>query len=137
MDQNSLKTNTAANMKTKTGLTPELAKKEVEKWLDIKRVRPKKREKLKDQISLMCEFFEDGTFILNDDGKIVQNLLFETGGKKELVYESRLSINKLNEFDHQSHYVNVVSALTGELTGVIAGLDSEDTEPALVITSFF
>lgn len=120
-----------------TGLTLEMAEKEVQKWLDIKKVRPTKREKLKESIDEMVDFFKDGVLCLKEDGCIEQKLFFETGNKVLLTYKNRMSLKDLKEFTSDSHNIKVIAALTGELVGVIESLDSEDLGPGICISSFF
>ena len=68
------------------------AEAEIKKWLDHKRVKPKKRESLQDNIDSMVDSIVDWTLVLQEDMKLVHTLSFPLENDKgevtvkELIY---------------------------------------------------
>ncbi len=125
-------------------LTREKALNEVEKWLDIKRIRPSVREEQKEAIEGMVECFELGIFSMNDEtNEITHKLQFESS-ISELTYKTRINSaqfskysRKLKAGDTQGFINAKIACLTGQNTTIIANLDHEDSKIANQIAIFF
>lgn len=90
----------------------------------------------------MIQDIGNGYFYFKDD-KIVQVLDFESGGVKELIFNSRfkakdlsrLSIYHLNDIEGRNR--ETVAILTDSAIGIIMGLDSNDFERSKRIVEFY
>ena len=129
-------------------ITQEQAEKEVNGWLDAKKVSPSKRVAKKDNIDTLVSAVMDGDIIFNPDNTIKQVLKFplssEDSGLKELTYKARLSTNQMQACFRGAKMTEayglisaLVGALTGEMTASIGVMDSEDFSTAQAIASFF
>ena len=73
-----------------TGMSLELAEKEVEKWLKFKRVPNRIREENKDSIKHMTEAFADGDLALNPSThELTLKLQWPVDSLSELVFAPR------------------------------------------------
>jgi len=132
-------------MNAAKAVSPEVAKKEVEKWLDFRRVRKRKREENESTINELIEAFEDGILILDPETHVIkQKLLFDKAGKKELNFKPSMSVGEgqralkgIKTTDSHGMLLAYVSELTGEVKEVLRQLDSEDYGIARTIAGFF
>lgn len=125
----------------------EVARQEVNKWLDHKRVSVKRREELKENIDRLVDNISEGLLVLNEKFELVQELLFpvgEGGAIKKLTYKPRLKQGEISKkiagaksSDVGSYVRAYASALTDQPSAIIAELDSEDYNLANQITVFF
>jgi hypothetical protein len=126
----------------------ELAKAEVKKWLDHKKISEKKREKNQDNIEALVEAIVDGHLALNETKfTFTHTLKFPTGENGQLTkleYKSRLEVKEIQmqmqgikSTDLHGIIISYACALTGKPRGVIAALDSEDYAIVQGIASFF
>lgn len=136
---------------TKELITPELAAKEVESWLDYKKVKTGKRENLADQISILEENVCDGTLVLDDKThKFTHKLQFPIENSKgevtvkEIIYKPRLKVKEINAKmtgvkanDADGRVIGYVAALTEQPVAVISNLDTEDNSLAQAFAMFF
>lgn len=123
------------------------ARQEVEKWLDFKRVKAKKRQESEDSIESMIESFEDGTLVLKEDHSIDMKLTFEVGNDKEiktLNFKPRLTTGEITKRlkvlknpTTDERIMAYISALTGQNTAILSELDTEDSRIAQNISIFF
>lgn len=125
------------------------AEAEIEKWLDFKKVKERKRENLKENIDYMIDSICDGSLILRDDMHLVQKLSFpmkadDKDSITELVYKPRLQLREINvkmkglkPTDADGRIVGYTRALTDQPAAVITNLDTEDNTLAQHITGFF
>lgn len=127
-------------------LSREVAEQEVNAWLDFKKVRDRKRESSEDSIESLVYGFMDGDLVMDSESKeITLKLQFPIGGSiNELKFKPRLRLN-----DVHSHLKNVkssdvdgrilayVCALTGQNSGIISNMDSEDYSIAQSLAVFF
>jgi hypothetical protein len=128
-------------------LSPDVARKEVEKWLDYKKVSQSKREDREDSIERLTDGFMDGTLVLNEDYTITQNLKFPTEGEKpitKLDYKPRLKVSTIHQHlqgvksdDADGRVCAHIAAITGNPKGVIKALDTEDYNIGQAIAIFF
>jgi hypothetical protein len=125
----------------------ELAEKEVNSWLDYKRVKPSKREDNKDSIDSLIDSFMDGSLSLNPDTSEITlklNYPVTSNNIDKLVFKPRLKVGEIHKrlanvksTDGDARVMAYVSALTGQNTGVIADMDSGDYSIAQPIVIFF
>lgn len=128
-------------------VSKEVAIKEVNSWLDAKRVRESVREKNKDSIDGLVESFESGAMSLNDENnEITYTLLFPVGDTsiKTLVFKPRMKhadftayANNLPKNDTRAFINAKIAALTGQNTGIINQIDHEDMRAIDDIAIFF
>ena len=123
----------------------EVAAGEVDSWLDARKVRPSKREHLKNNIEELIDFMVDGIITIDPDDSfnITHKLMFPIGDKIEFKYKSRIQnfdiTNRLKTAgsDQISRISAYIGALSGEGVGIIGKMDTEDYEIAAVIAVFF
>lgn len=128
----------------KKTMTEELALKEVNKWLDYKKIRSKEREEKEAQIGILVDSIVDGSLVLNEDFSLVQKLDFELENVKELVFKPRLTVAEINlklrAIDASKAHEMLVayaSAATGKPSEIIRRLDANDYKVANAINMFF
>ena len=128
----------------------DLAKKEVSKWLDHKKVSDSKISELKEQKKIIESAISDGDLYLDESFYLVQKLKFEVLDDDnnpfltELKYKPRLRVDEIEA--KQKHMdsttaagvtCSYVSALTGESSALIKKIDTEDNKIAQAICMFF
>lgn len=127
------------------------AEAEIKKWLDFKKVKPKKRESLQDNIDSMVDNIVDGTLVLDDKTFVLTHALSfpleNDKGEvtvKELVYKPRIQVRDINvkmkglkPTDADGRIIGYTRALTDQPAEVIKSLDTEDNTLAQHITGFF
>ena len=125
-------------------LNRELAEKEVNKWLDSKKVRATVRRENKDNIEAIIDGFEDGLLVLSEEtNAIKQTLIFPTGAIKEIIIQPRLKVSERIERlknagnDADSRVVARLAALSGNMTEALKGMDADDLAVSRNITAFF
>ena len=136
----------------KNAISEEIAKKEIEKWLDYKNVSPRKRNKkeIKSNIETLTDAICDGDLVLDEDYNLVltlRNPVLDKDGKaqlKEMTFKPRLLLE-----DVESHLRNVkpdntigmlaayTSALTGLNSMMTKKIDTDDNKTAQAIVMFF
>lgn len=129
-------------------VTREVAQKEVEGWLDYKKIRPSQRETHKDVIETLIEEVSEGTLEIDQTTfKITHNLLVpigESDSLKKVDYRPRLNDNILEPFMKgvkPSDFISVglayIAALTNVNKGILSRMDSADMRIAKGIMVFF
>ncbi len=133
-------------------ISEEIAKKEIEKWLDFKNVSPRKRNKkeIKTNIEALTDAICDGDLVLDEDFNLVltlRNPVLDKEGKaqlKSMTFKPRLLLE-----DVESHLMNVkadntigmLAAYTAALTGLNSRMtkkiDTDDNKTAQAIVMFF
>lgn len=125
----------------------EVAKKDVDKWLDFKRFTPARREEVAENIKNFINSVSDGTVIINEDFTVTHNLMFPFENEIKtlsLTYKARLDAgtvqrltqnNKAGDFD--ARVLSYVAALSGQPKGVILKMDTEDYRIAQNYAIFF
>ena len=122
-----------------------VAEQEVQQWLDYKKVRQRKREANKDTIESMIDCFEDGILVLDHETHEIRQIIqTENFAKKEIIFKPRLKVgeihNKLKNVgpsEIDKRVLMYISALTGELPGLLKDLETEDYGIASNIVTFF
>jgi len=126
----------------------EQAIKEVNAWLDYKKVNAKRRENLKGNIDNIVACVQDGTFIIQPDTFIIEHTLSVplgvNGAIKTLKYKPRMSVgslqdnlNGVNVNDSIQLTLSYIMALTGEARAILKGLDRDDYYNADMVAVFF
>ncbi len=126
----------------------EVAEKEIEKWLDFKRVRESKRESAEDQIEVMVQAIMDGFMTLNEEtGVLSIQLVFSTGTDekiKVLEIQPRANVGKLKRAikgiktaDADGRVQAYIACITEQPMGVVLQLDTEDYALFQAIALFF
>ena len=117
----------------------EVAEQEFEKWLDFKKVKSTKRLESKDQGEQIISAIENGSIIIDEKNNLVLTLDFpveDSSGNvtlSTLKFSPRLRVVDLNKRlkgfkadDVDGRVLAYAAALTGENTGIIGCLDTED-----------
>jgi hypothetical protein len=124
----------------------EIAKEEITRWLDFKKVSESKREVNKETISLLEEGVADGYLVVNEDHTLTHNLKFPIEGElpiKSLTYKPRITVgelqakNKKQGTDLGSMIIGYAAAISSQNTGVIKKLDTDDYSITQAVALFF
>lgn len=126
----------------------EKAIEEINKWLDHKNIRKKKRESNQESIDELVEAIEDGALVFDEETKdLIMQLLIPIGTKediKELRFKSRLKVGEVHQHlkkvktgDNDGRLLAYVQALTGKPAAMIEDMDTGDQQLAVTIVIFF
>ena len=122
----------------------ERAQKEVDSWLDYRRVRQSKRDAAKAFISSIAEAVQYGLVSFNEStGELTQRLEFPVDGFiSELVYKPRLTVADQNKHVSATKNANeiyqaYIAAATNQGLAQIQRMDMADYEVAFAIVNFF
>jgi hypothetical protein len=126
----------------------ETAEKEINGWLDFKKVSATKRESNKDFINNLIDAVCEGVLVVKDDTKtIVHNLKFPTEGEAPLTtleYKPRINYSSVKNHltnvkpgDSDGRFTAYMAALTGQPKQLFEKLDTEDYTIAQSISLFF
>ena len=122
----------------------EVAQKEVEKWLDFKKVDEDKRADNAEGINALAKSVSKGYLRLNENHEFIQTLKFPIGDLKELKYKPRLKMNEIHvkstnvkAGDANGLITAYICALTDTNSGLIKEIDTEDNRIAQQIAIFF
>lgn len=129
-------------------ITREVAKSEIDSWLDYKKIFSATREANAENIEFLEEMICEGVISIDKDTKeITHNLLFPLGDESKiskLVYKPRINDRMLNPYlkgvksnDADGRLTAYVSALTSQMRNVISNLDSQDKKISMSIAVFF
>lgn len=133
-------------MSTKVAI--EVAKSDIEAWLDHKKITDKKREAYESNIETLTDAIVDGYLVHNSQDHTLEHTLkfsFGTEMKVEkLTYIPRLNMQRLKPYltgvkstDADGRITAYICALTGKAKGIIEQLDSEDLTIAQAVAIFF
>lgn len=124
----------------------EMAEKEVQAWLDFKRVKSKKAEENSSSIETLIDGFQSGALVLEPEThNIKMKLEFHIGkDQKQLVFKPRLKVGEAHKklkgvgaSDVDGRILAYVAALTSMNSALIQDMDSEDYSIAQAIAIFF
>ena len=129
-------------------INQEQASREVEAWLDYKRVFERTKEANQDSIEFMEDMICEGILSIDETThEITHKLLFPLGEGSEITslkYKSRLNdkmlepkMKGIKSNDANAMLTAYICALTDENSGVIKGMDSQDKKVAMAIAVFF
>lgn len=130
-----------------SAISLEIAKSDIDKWLDYKRINSNKREDYKVFIDNLIAAIQDGCLVLDDEMKLKYELLFpigENGAITHITFSPRLLIEKKNAAlkgvapsDADGRLSAIIQALTSQSKGVINQMDTEDFAVCQSIAVFF
>lgn len=137
-----------APKKGRKKISEEIARQEVDKWLDYKRVSEEKRADNEAAINGIVAAVANGSLIISDQGhEITHVLMFPIGTNedvKELTYKARLSLKERNKrtkgvkpTDTGDYIAAIIAALAGDNKAVIEEMDTEDYNIVQNIALFF
>lgn len=129
----------------------DVAQKEVEKWLDFKKTSPSNRETNSDMIEVLADAISEGVLVLDtEEYFFTQKFKFPIADDNgntvlsELKYKPRITESQLLPFlkgvkptDIRATINGYVCALTGQNSGMIRKLDTEDKRIPNAIAIFF
>lgn len=127
----------------------ETATKEVDRWLDAKKVMPSKRENNRDAIDKLVESVMYGQLIVTENDTLQQVLIWPLGDNesiKTLDYRQRINLETINArikrenikaTDVDARIMAYAAALTSQPTAILGKMDTEDTGLMQSIVSFF
>jgi hypothetical protein len=128
-------------------VSEELARQEVEQWLQFKRVDADKIEENKDQIESLVKAISNGHLEMGENYVFKQTLKFPLQNEQsvtELTYKPRVTIadiktrtQNVKSGDMYGLIVAHIAALTSENSAVVLKLDTEDYKVASAIAIFF
>lgn len=124
----------------------EVAEKEINDWLEWRKIMPLQRESYKAQIAILVEAVQYGLLTLKDSC-FKQTLLFEVGEEEKvttLEYKPRINGVMLNPYlsgvkssDGDARVNAYLACLTGQSKQILKYLDPADTRIAESIVVFF
>lgn len=123
------------------------AKKEVDRWLEAKKVKQSAILESADSIDQLADDVADGFLVLNEDNKWIQKLVWPLGNNgqvTELIYKPRITDLDISKYskgikpqDFRGQINAVTCALTDQPMGIINKLDTEDRRTARSLSGFF
>lgn len=126
----------------------EIAKSDVNAWLDEIRCKPRKRDSKSDEIETLIEAVQYGELILNDSREFTLKLEhpIESGDSpiEELKFKNRCSISGvrqqlkgIKDGDFQGMYLAYAAVMTGKPKGTLNKMETMDAELMRTIVGFF
>lgn len=126
----------------------DLAKAEVQKWLDELEVELSEDDASEaSSIKTIANAIANGSLILNDDFSFTQRLKDPIGQEiiiKELKYKSRIKTGEIQNAvagtksqDIDGRFIGYISALTNQPKSIIKHMDSRDYKIGMSIAVFF
>jgi hypothetical protein len=125
----------------------EVAKKDVDKWLEYKKISDTKKESYADNISTLVNAVADGALIVNEDFTLKHELKFPLENEIKttcLEYKPRLQMKQIHQHtqgiksnDIDGRIAAYIAALSGKPKAVVVSLDSEDYAIAQAVAVFF
>lgn len=123
----------------------DVAQKDIERWLEFKRISSRRREDLSDQIDALVGMVSDGSLVVKEDCSMELSLSVELeDGTSKLDFKPRLQLRqvqpRLKEVkagDGDGRIMAYLSALTGKNTGVLGLMDTVDYTACSNIVIFF
>ena len=123
----------------------ETATKDVERWLDYKKVKPRRREQFQAFIDTLVDAVQVGQLVLEDDMTFKMNLDFPVAETSELKFKPRISDTQLSNYKRNikgadawdTQQLVLLCGLTDQSTAIIKGMDTSDRNTADAIIIFF
>ncbi len=126
----------------------DVAKAEIDAWLDQKKVYESTREAYKDNIDLLIDAMMNGDLTRNDSTNVLTHkLLFPDELGNEVIsidYRARLNDNTLKPYmqgvkagDADGRLLGLAAALTSQPKALISKMDSADKKIMTAIAIFF
>jgi hypothetical protein len=134
-------------MSNQDAVSLEVAKAEIDNWLEYKRISGTKAESQKDAIEMMVSAVQEGNLTLNEDFSLTYALKFPIGESEDITefkFKPRVSRGDLQRFtakvkpsDIDGRIDAYICALTNQLRAIVTKLDSEDSGICQAIAGFF
>lgn len=132
----------------KNALNLEDASREIENWLDSKKITQQRRKDLESQIELLVSAMMQGSLSINPEtNEFIQKLSFEFGKDvkfNELTFKHRmqmatihLHMKDVKATDADGRLLAHISALTGKNKEIINKMDTSDYAISSAIAMFF
>jgi len=131
-------------------LSYDQAQKEISEWLGFKHISERKRKDNEDQEEVLIDNMTQGLLSVNDDKslryKLKEPLKSEDGDvlMEEINFKPRIRVSELNKRlkgikanDIEGRMLAYIAAITGENTGKIGQLYTEDYEVCSAIVNYF
>jgi hypothetical protein len=128
-------------------ISKEIATKDVERWLEFKKVSEKRREKKAESIETLIDLVMNGVLVIEEDLKITQVLCHPLKNEQpveKLVYAPRIDVAKIHAAmkgvsaeDFHGMIVAYGQALTALPKKVLTAIDSEDYVGLNAVAIFF
>jgi hypothetical protein len=127
-------------------VSDEQAVKEIDSWLDYKKIDENQREEHETFIKALVSYVKSGNLVLNEDKTFTHKLKFpmETAEISELIYKARITEREITQKlhgvkadDSDGRLSAHIAALTGQVRGIIGNMDKEDYKIARSIAIFF
>lgn len=141
------KQNEAATAPSFNKVDEQTAEKELNRWLEAKRVPARKREQNDQVLTTLAGAIQDGRLIVTDTGQITVKLLYPIGNGGEidrLDFSNRIKAKqvrkmKVNDdaFDTMGQVMAIAAAATNNSMKLLGELDNEDYSLIQSIAVFF
>lgn len=131
-------------------VTPEIAQRDLGKWLDNKKIPQKKREQHQDALDTIIDGLVSGSLIIGEDCTIEHKLSFplqdDHGNvvKASLTYKPRITIKALSlrlknvaPSNVDGRLLAYAACITGNSPELLGNLDTVDQGLVYAIVSFF
>jgi len=123
----------------------ETATKEVEKWLDFKKIKPRRREQLQALIDTLVDSVQVGQLVLEDEMSFRMTLDFPVAEMSELKFKPRITDAELSKYKRNikgadawdTQQLVLLCGLTEQTTEIIKRMDTNDRNTADAIIIFF
>lgn len=131
-------------MEFKQVVSLEQAQAEVERMLDIKRVKPLRRAALEPAMKIVVEAIQYGEVIFNEDGSIIQNLSMPIPNVSKLEYKAHVAASVINaklkalgNYSPAQKLAVNIQCYTGLAAQVVDMLEPADRDVADCLALFF
>lgn len=129
-------------------VNPETATKEINAWLDFKKIMQNTRNSSEESIQLLIDAMVEGIITIDEKSNVItHNLNFPIGDGdevKKIEYRPRLNDRLLEPYlkgvkasDSDGRLTAYICALTQKASGIIKNMDSVDKKISLAIAVFF
>jgi len=122
----------------------EVAKEEIETFLDSKLILPKRRIALEAPIEAVVEAMTYGKVVIKEDGTVVQHLFKPVAGIDKLTYAAEVSpetisklVGNLKNFTQTNINLEYISAYTSTIKPVLVKLHPTDRNIADALAFFY
>ncbi len=134
-------------MQSEAVVSEEIAKNDIDRWLDAIRYRKSKREANRESIDSLVENVMDGLLKVDDDGSMIQVFNFGLGEDesiKEIKYQNRLKVGEIHNAlknekstSGDARIMGYIRALTGQSKQVLSKMDTCDYSVSSGVALFF
>lgn len=136
------------NGKTNFAIAKDVAKKEVERWLDSIKATESQKESYAANIDRLVEAVQDGTIVIDEkSNEITHTLKFPFGEEIKIItltYKNRLKVKDITNAqrgikndDGDGRVLGYVVALTGQAREVLRNMAPQDFQISEAIAPFF